>query len=179
MRLDTLMQSALSKLTRSRDAIDPRHLPPAPFDSFTEQRLWKRLEWALHPDCEFQRQVRVGELDPTAVAAPFFARLDFRLVMDRRMVGVEVDGEAWHEVTRDQLRDSKVLGLGFCDTIYRLPGNDVWNRTDACVAALAMREPQFFAHGARRWLAQFSREAAAIQITKRAVDLPVHKDVES
>lgn len=168
--MSTIGNICRNAIGRMRPSTGPEVFrPDAPFDSFTEQRLWNYMEWALHPNCEIQRQIRATDPDGNAIGDTFHVRVDFRLIMGSRRVVIEVDGDAWHDHERDQSRDIRLLHMGFADTIYRLPADSVWNLPGACACALALAERDLFAFGPRRYLMDHYTQAKAIRITKRAI----------
>ena len=71
-------------------------------------------------------------------------RLDFLIVFDEMRVGIECDGQQFHEENRDCLRDSLILGTKQVDAIVRLRGTDIFHHANDCVYALSQLYPNMF-----------------------------------
>ena len=52
-------------------------------------------------------------------------RLDFLATCSERLIGLECDGAAFHDYTRDMFRDSIILGCSSIAAIYRIGGADI------------------------------------------------------
>lgn len=87
-------------------------------------------------------------------------RVDFVLSFDGRRVGIECDGRAYHDETRDRTRDFAILETGALDVVYRVRGQDAFWRIEDVLFLLAELEPEFFSEkGVDRLRWQASRRA--------------------
>lgn len=119
---------------------EPKYTPP--YDSPIEDDFAYHIVKYLNANVIFQKQV-------SATTACGRFRMDFTARQSDRTVGLECDGEVFHNnknycSARDRWRDSLILATGAVEVIYRFTGkNLVYNMND-CLFILAAYEPQLF-----------------------------------
>ncbi|WP_109123598.1 hypothetical protein [Dyella sp. C11] len=99
-----------------------------------------------------QRQAEVNTLCGRFV-------LDFVLTgLSGHRVGIECDGKAFHDESRDEWRDAMIIGGGFVDEIYRIRGSDIVHNMDDVLYLLACFEPDLFDPRAQANLGVIARQ---------------------
>lgn len=112
-----------------------------PYDSPIEDILAYNLLKYIRPDVVLRRQVEV------ATKAGTF-RLDFVLEGNGVSIGLECDGEEFHDPWRDEWRDAMILGSAKMDDILRIPGKHICGRPSICIYRIAEWYHEFFTdHG--------------------------------
>jgi hypothetical protein len=82
-------------------------------------------------------------------------RLDVALLTPSdRVLGFELDGQAYHEDERDLWRDAAILTAGHCEAIYRITGRDLVRYAPHVWYLLSRLEPSIVAARAREVLAR-------------------------
>lgn len=110
-------------------------LPHIQCDSPIEDALYYQIQKApsfhLVVEPQFEVQTRIG-----------LFRLDFRLTNNEsgRCIGIECDGEEFHESERDSRRDAAILLTSEVVSIYRVRGKDCWHHTMDVIEMLHAKE---------------------------------------
>jgi hypothetical protein len=107
------------------------------FESPLENLFFDQLLKRLPRGTLFQTQVSV----PT-VCGTF--RLDMMATVQNRRIGLEVDGQEYHDEYRDEWRDAMILGDGHADEILRFRGCDLTYHLDDCFFLLSKIQPLLF-----------------------------------
>jgi hypothetical protein len=71
-------------------------------------------------------------------------RLDMLATVQNRRIGLEVDGQEFHDEYRDEWRDAMILGDGQADEIIRFRGCDLTYHLDDCFYLLSKIQPRLF-----------------------------------
>jgi len=108
-----------------------------PFESPIEDIFAWNIVKYLSDSTELRKQV-----DFQTICGKF--RVDFVAQNGRRKVGLECDGEDYHNEGRDEWRDAILVGSRFLDAVYHFPGKGIFNGIEGCLAALLVWEPQLF-----------------------------------
>src|SRR5436190_14323827 len=116
---------------------------------YADYRYESPLEAAFHWD--FDKVVGKGvtitpQVECITVLGTF--RLDFGIAGNLK-VGVELDGEEFHEEFRDECRDAIILGEKHVDVIYRFRGKDIWNNTADMLYFMSQCDPWLFSEAGR------------------------------
>lgn len=123
-----------------------------PYDSPIEDEFVLRYVKYAGVDVRMQRQVEVNTLCGRFV-------LDFVLTgPSGHRIGIECDGKAFHDESRDEWRDAMIIGGGFVDEIYRIRGSDIVYNMDDVLYLLACFEPALFDPRARTNLGVIARQ---------------------
>ena len=118
-----------------KDAFPPIHEPP--YDSPIEDIFAYHLVKYIRPDAKLDKQVTVET--PKGIF-----RLDFVVSVNGRQIGIECDGEKFHDPWRDEWRDALILGAGFVNDIVRISGKTICGRVHICLLRLSTLYPQMF-----------------------------------
>ena len=127
------------------------HTYDPPYDSPIEDIFAYTLLKYLDSATVLEKQVEV----PTPVG---HYRLDFVLKCDALSIGLECDGEDYHDAFLDEWRDAMILGTNIVKDIIRFPGKAIHSRLSICLYRLADTYPIFFS----------KRGLANIQLLARA-----------
>lgn len=116
------------------------------WDSSSEREFAAMVVKYLKEEVEFSKgqnvRAQVGVFRP-----------DMVMSFEGRLVGLEVDGKAFHtDLHRDRLRESALLAGRFVNVIYRFAASATWFRAADCVFALSRYESSFFDPKAREVL---------------------------
>lgn len=98
-------------------------------------------------------------------------RLDFVLEVKGLRVGIECDGEPFHDRVRDMYRDAAILGSHQVSEIVRFRGTDLFNSPSDCVLILSRMYDRFFDARARSILHQLASCAAREVVFDRESDV--------
>ncbi len=113
-----------------------------PYDSPIETIFAENCFKHLDPNVNADKQVKI-----LTKHGGFF--LDFLISTRDCKVGVECDGEQFHEGLRDELRDAIILGEGHVDTIYHFRGCDITYYPDDCTWLMSILDPKLFSERGR------------------------------
>jgi hypothetical protein len=116
---------------------------------FSDRRYESELERIF--DWNFEKYVEKGvTIQPQHECATMLGtfRLDF-LIKGKLKVGVELDGEEFHDEFRDECRDAIILGENHVDVIYRFKGKDIYHNTADMLHLMAKCDPWIFSDGGR------------------------------
>jgi len=108
-----------------------------PYDSPLEDAFARNFTKYAGDMDVYEPQKRIN-----TICGPFI--LDFAAGADGQVVGIECDGKACHDSSRDEWRDAMLLGSGEVDTIYRLRGGDLYYRMDDCLFVMSRIDPGLF-----------------------------------
>jgi hypothetical protein len=117
---------------------------PKSDDVFSDRRYESPLEGAFEWD--FAKYVGRGvKITPQVECLTMLGtfRLDF-LITGKLRVGIELDGEKFHDEWRDECRDAIILGEKHCDVIYRFKGKDIWHNTADMLYFMTKCDPWMF-----------------------------------
>lgn len=107
-----------------------------PYDSPIEEILaWNIIKY-ISDQTLLTKQVEFDTLCGTF-------RVDF-VAHNDRTIGLECDGQDYHNQGRDEWRDAMLLGSNALDAVYHFPGNGIFYHVEGCLAALLKWEPQLF-----------------------------------
>lgn len=73
-------------------------------------------------------------------------RLDFMVDTLSGKIGFECDGKDFHDVSRDEWRDSMILGSKGVDAIYRMRGQDLYYHINDILYFISRWNPELFSH---------------------------------
>jgi hypothetical protein len=107
------------------------------FESPLENLFFDQLLKRLPRGTPFETQVNVPTLCGTF-------RLDMLATVQGRRIGLEVDGQEYHDEYRDEWRDAMILGDGQADEIIRFRGCDLVYHLDDCQFLLSKIQPLLF-----------------------------------
>lgn len=109
-----------------------------PYDSPIEDKFAHHYVKYASGDVDMNPQFEV-----TTLCGRFI--IDFVLsTSDGRRVGIECDGQEFHDESRDEWRDAMILGEGHVDAIYRLRGSDITYYIEDILYLMAVLEPYLF-----------------------------------
>jgi len=111
---------------------------------FPDHRYESPLEAIF--DWEFAKYIAKGvTISPQGECVTMLGtfRLDF-VITGKLKVGVELDGEEFHDEFRDECRDSIILGEKHVDVIYRFKGKDVYHNTADMLYLMSQCDPWLF-----------------------------------
>lgn len=87
-------------------------------------------------------------------------RLDFIVELeDGKKIGIECDGEEFHDQSRDEWRDAAILGSTDIYEIYRIKGSDIQYHLEDVLYVLSIWEPTLFSERGRNILKKIASEA--------------------
>lgn len=103
-------------------------------------------------------------------------RLDFVIDDGRSRIGIECDGEEFHDNQnwRDEWRDAMILGDKKVDRIYRFRGKDLKHHPDDVLGVLAWFHPRIF-DDRQRWIVE---RAASEHIPLHLGETFIHPEQE-
>jgi len=107
------------------------------FESPLENLFYDQLLKRLPREAILDTQVPVDTLCGTF-------RLDMLATVRDRRIGIEVDGQEYHDEYRDEWRDAMILGDGRADEIIRFRGCDMTYHLDDCLFLLSKIQPLLF-----------------------------------
>ncbi len=107
------------------------------FESPLENLFYDQLLKRQPRGTPFQTQVSVPTLCGTF-------RLDMMATVQNRRIGLEVDGQEYHDEYRDEWRDAMILGDGHADEVIRFRGCDLIYHLDDCLFLLSKIQPLLF-----------------------------------
>lgn len=114
----------------------PLIVGPEP-DSPIAERMERALLLHLNPKFELHREFPC----PTPWAN---FRVDIVLTDGTTRIGIECDGEEFHDQSNDETRDSMILGLGLVDTIWRFKGASINFAVHDCLCLLSKIDAHVF-----------------------------------
>ena len=86
-------------------------------------------------------------------------RIDFIVELeDKRKIGIECDGEEFHDKSRDEWRDAAILGDTDVYGMYRINGADIQYHLEDVLYILSIWEPQLFSERGRNILKRIASE---------------------
>jgi hypothetical protein len=109
-----------------------------------ESELERIFEWDF-AKCMKTEMIVTPQSECATMVGTF--RLDF-LISGAMKVGVELDGEEFHNGFRDECRDAMILGEGHGDVIYRFRGKDIFHNTADMLYFMSLCDPWMFRDGA-------------------------------
>lgn len=77
-------------------------------------------------------------------------RLDMLVRQGNRQIGIECDGQDFHDVERDRWRDALILATGRVESLFRFTGSEIYNLGIHCLYDLVLVYPQLFQPEIRR-----------------------------
>ncbi len=114
----------------------PEYTPP--YDSPIEDTFAYHATKYLLQDLEFHTQYSTN-----TICGKFI--VDFVAISpEGKKVGFECDGKDFHDASRDEWRDSMILGDNKLDSIYRLRGSDLTYYINDVLFILTKCEPSLF-----------------------------------
>jgi very-short-patch-repair endonuclease len=120
--------------------VGPSYEPP--YDSPIEEQLAWDLVKYLRVGVKFDRQVDVRTQCGTY-------RMDFVCNAGGRSVGIECDGQDYHDAERDEWRDALIMATGRVNAIYRLKGCDIFSEINRVLYLVSLCEESLFSDRGR------------------------------
>jgi len=120
--------------------------------------------------CEFDfHRNLVKYINPQASITPQYPcpcngkqyRLDFMVKRGEKTIGLECDGEEFHDWERDVIRDNAILGNGYVDEIIRIAAKDIYYNCDTVLFLISRTHPDLFSDRGTVNLAQLVHPAFA------------------
>lgn len=124
-----------------------------PYESPLEDLFAYNIVNYLDESVNFQKQVEVETICGTF-------RIDFVASHEGKKVAFECDGKDFHDLSRDEWRDTMILGAGVVEEIYRLRGSDIQYHLEDCLYLISQREPDFFSERGHINLERLASDAA-------------------
>lgn len=95
-------------------------------------------------------------------------RLDFVIEGAGLRVGVECDGAAFHDESRDEWRDAMIIGGQCVDEVFRFRGADLHHRIEDCLYVLARSHPYLFSERGAHKIERHASEEARVCVPRNA-----------
>jgi len=123
---------------RNEDIVKKLAIPP--YDSPIEDVFAEHCFKYLSDDVSVEKQVEVKTKHG-------IFRADFKLKNSTKRIAIECDGKEFHEMLKDELRDSILLGENHYDTIYHFRGCDLVYYPYDCVWLILALDDGFINKG--------------------------------